>query len=336
MRASMVLNCQRTLTPRMLRASVQALTSTDKVFWFRGLEVRDYYSEAMTLLVAPIVLILYRLLVSRRLSLSRTAGRRRTVNVVLLYIYVFALLQITLSKAAMLFFAVLAAFLVVIWSRAIGQLLKTDRVRLLAPAGALLIALLPIYQVGEPLLVRTGLIRTSVPPAAPAASGASGAPAASAPPAAPKPMKAPMPTPDATTPLVSASTEEMSTLVRAQQSSALRADLTWMGRGLGATLSSGFRRDTDGYGFEQNYLNLLHKFGVFAVLVFLAYALMAARILDGLRRHRTRIFSLASLGFFLGLLMGYGNPILMSPVLVAFQCIALYWLRPAADQSNAA
>ncbi len=124
-----------------------------------------------------------------------------------------------------------------------------------------------------------------------------------------------------------------STEIRRNASAAITEDLHLFGKGLGAGLTSGYQRDPSGYGFEQNYLNLVHKFGVFSVLIFLAYGYIAYRIVGALKRPRTRCFGFASMAFFVGLIMGYGNPILMSPVMVTLQCAILYWLRPDEEGS---
>jgi hypothetical protein len=107
-------------------------------------------------------------------------------------------------------------------------------------------------------------------------------------------------------------------------------DLHPLGRGLGAPLK-GYKRDPMGYGFEQNYLNLLHKFGVFALVIFAAYALACVRIALAAGAFRTRHFAFASAAFLAGLIMGLGNPTLMSPIMVTLHGMVLYWLRPDAS-----
>jgi hypothetical protein len=116
--------------------------------------------------------------------------------------------------------------------------------------------------------------------------------------------------------------------VRRVQSVAIAEDLSVFGKGLGAGLTGGYSRDARGYGFEQNYLNLVHKFGVFAALIFLAYGYTAWLVFQATPRSRTRMLAFASAPFFVGLVMGYGNPTLMSPVMVTMHCVVLYWLRP--------
>jgi hypothetical protein len=114
--------------------------------------------------------------------------------------------------------------------------------------------------------------------------------------------------------------------VRREMIVAFLHDLHPLGRGLGAPLK-GNTRDPMGYGFEQNYLNLAHKFGVLALVIFASYTVALVRIALGLSRFRTRHFAFAAAAFIAGLIMGLGNPTLMSPVMVTLHCMVLYWLR---------
>lgn len=121
--------------------------------------------------------------------------------------------------------------------------------------------------------------------------------------------------------------QQQSRRVRREQAAALLSDLQIFGRGLGAPVR-GNERDPGGYGFEHNYLNLVHKFGIFALVIFAIYATTLARIAFAARRFRSRHCALASAAFAAGLIMGLGNPMLMSPVMVTLHAIVLYWLRP--------
>jgi hypothetical protein len=116
-------------------------------------------------------------------------------------------------------------------------------------------------------------------------------------------------------------------IARREMTIAFLHDLHPLGRGLGAPLK-GNKRDPMGYGFEQNYLNLLHKFGVFALVIFGAYLVACLRIVLAISAFRTRHFAFASAAFLAGLIMGLGNPTLMSPIMVTLHCMVLYWLRP--------
>ncbi|MEP6593493.1 MAG: hypothetical protein ABJC51_07365, partial [Acidobacteriota bacterium] len=120
---------------------------------------------------------------------------------------------------------------------------------------------------------------------------------------------------------------------RRRQAANLVADLRFSGRGLGAPVRSNLR-DPGSYGFEHNYLNLLHKFGVFALVIFGVYVVTLARMVLAARRFRTRHLALASTALAAGLIMGFGNPMLMSPIMVTLHCIVLYWLRPPAGLAS--
>ncbi len=123
--------------------------------------------------------------------------------------------------------------------------------------------------------------------------------------------------------------------LRREQAAAIIADLHLLGRGLGAPVR-GDRRDPGSYGFEHNYLNLLHKFGVFALVIFSVYAVTLARMVRLASGFRTRHRVLASTALVSGLIMGFGNPMLMSPVTVTLHAIVLYWLRPPQVRNGAA
>lgn len=121
--------------------------------------------------------------------------------------------------------------------------------------------------------------------------------------------------------------QEQSKTLRREQAAVILADLQISGKGLGAAVR-GNKRDPNGYGFEHNYLNLMHKFGIFALVIFAVYATTLARMAFAARRFHTRHLALASAAFAAGLIMGFGNPMLMSPVVVTLHVIVLYWLRP--------
>ncbi len=123
--------------------------------------------------------------------------------------------------------------------------------------------------------------------------------------------------------------------IRREQAAAIIADFQPLGRGLGAPVR-GDRRDPGSYGFEHNYLNLLHKFGIFALVIFAVYAVTLARMVRLAAGFRTRHLVLASTALVSGLIMGFGNPMLMSPVTVTLHAIVLYWLRPLEIRNGAA
>ena len=121
---------------------------------------------------------------------------------------------------------------------------------------------------------------------------------------------------------------EQSRTVRRVLNAAIVHDLTLSGKGLGAPLAAGNTREPEGYGFEQSYLNVIHKFGLFALPIFAAYALIAWRIVSAARSQRLRIFGWAASAVFGAWILAAGNPTLMGPISVSLQAVVLYLLRP--------
>lgn len=117
--------------------------------------------------------------------------------------------------------------------------------------------------------------------------------------------------------------------IRSEQTDALLGDLELLGKGLGASISTGYKRDSRGYGFEQNYLNLVHKFGIFSFFIFFAYAVQLTWYVRIWNSFKQQLFAVAGFASLItGLIMGWGNPVLMSPIFVTIQCVSWYCLRP--------
>lgn len=115
--------------------------------------------------------------------------------------------------------------------------------------------------------------------------------------------------------------------VRQEQFTELISDFSLLGRGLGAGLSnSSYLRDPNfAYSFELTYINLLHKFGVFAVLVFASFALT---IISGVgllfsSRFDRKIAGAVSVTLMLYLIISIGNPIMFSPICVISHMLAI-------------
>lgn len=122
------------------------------------------------------------------------------------------------------------------------------------------------------------------------------------------------------------SLEEKSNAIKSEEYRYLVAELSFFGNGLGSSLISGYVVSTESYGFELTYVNIVHKLGVFSIFLFLSYVetLIVASI-----RIVKRMYVFES--FFVIGLMGYlvvgaGNPILLSPSAVVLHCIAMYIL----------
>lgn len=118
--------------------------------------------------------------------------------------------------------------------------------------------------------------------------------------------------------------EHASNVARFEQSEALRSEFTIFGAGLGAGLKSQYTRDALGYGFEQSYENVLHKFGVFSLIIFAAYVYSLLAGLRCFNREASLLSVTALAAAFAFLIPSAGNPMLYATMHVAMHCIALY------------
>lgn len=132
-----------------------------------------------------------------------------------------------------------------------------------------------------------------------------------------------------------ASGQMQANAIRYEQMNYLIDDLTFLGKGLGAGLSTGYERDGMGYGFELVYLNLIHKVGIFSILIFYSYCLTLYRAIKNLYRGYNMRYSATALGAMCFLFPSVGNSYLLSPVAVVLHCVALYLLRETDPQKNA-
>lgn len=122
------------------------------------------------------------------------------------------------------------------------------------------------------------------------------------------------------------SSEEESNSIRSDQANYLIDDFSTFGRGLGSSLASGYVRDDSGYGFELNYLNLIHKFGIFSLTIFMSYFFTVGFALYRIWRRKFLFESYISLGLMGFLVVGAGNPILLSSTSVILHTFAIYIL----------
>jgi hypothetical protein len=123
------------------------------------------------------------------------------------------------------------------------------------------------------------------------------------------------------------SDEELSNSLRGEQFKYLVDEFSFLGSGLGSALKSGYARDdVSFYGFELNYLNIVHKLGVASLPLFVSYIgtvfLSLYRIFKGYRLFES-YFALGLMGY---LIQGVGNPILLSPVTVLMHCCSIHVL----------
>jgi hypothetical protein len=123
------------------------------------------------------------------------------------------------------------------------------------------------------------------------------------------------------------SDEELSNVLRGEQFKYLVNEFSFLGSGLGSALKSGYARDdVSFYGFELNYLNIVHKLGIASLPLFGSYIgivfLSLYRIFKGYRLFES-YFALGLMGY---LIQGIGNPILLSPVTVVMHCCSIHIL----------
>ncbi|MDP1614955.1 MAG: hypothetical protein Q8L68_04085, partial [Methylococcales bacterium] len=122
------------------------------------------------------------------------------------------------------------------------------------------------------------------------------------------------------------SSEETSNYLRNEQAQYIMDEFTFFGAGLGSSLNSGYVRDDSGYGFELNYLNLIHKLGIFALPIFFSYIATVAVSLYRIRHRSNLLESYFAFGLMGFLIPGIGNPVLLSSTSVLLHSFAIYVL----------
>lgn len=134
------------------------------------------------------------------------------------------------------------------------------------------------------------------------------------------------------------SNRESSNSVRTEQFSYLMSELHFLGAGLGTELTSGYKRDDTGYGFELTLVNVLQKMGVFSLLYFVITLLVVLKSAFGVILNAANQAALiAFLCITACLVSGAFNPLLFSPFSVILQLIAIYLMftpNPGIKQSD--
>lgn len=114
---------------------------------------------------------------------------------------------------------------------------------------------------------------------------------------------------------------------RYDQLSYLINDCTLIGKGLGAVVPGIVRSEEGPYGFELTYINLVHKFGIVSIVLFINWLYMFIVLFRFIvKRKQTfyAVIALASLGY---MFPSIGNPLLMHPSMVMLNCMSLYFIR---------
>ena len=121
------------------------------------------------------------------------------------------------------------------------------------------------------------------------------------------------------------SSSEPGNATRSEQYDFIVADLTWWGNGLGSSVA-GYNVGGRTYGLELSYFNIMHKLGVFTIFIFVSYFLTIfvaiSRMLKGVFVFEA-VFVIGLMGY---LVVGIGNPLLLSSLTVMLHCIAMYIL----------
>ena len=127
--------------------------------------------------------------------------------------------------------------------------------------------------------------------------------------------------------------EDASNSTRYDQLVYLLDDCSWIGKGVGAVVPGIVRSEDGPYGFELTYINLVHKFGIFSLILFVNWAYMFVVLIKMIlrRQHRLNaIIALSALGY---LFPSIGNPMLMHPSLVVLNCLSLYYMKILREQT---
>ena len=125
--------------------------------------------------------------------------------------------------------------------------------------------------------------------------------------------------------------------IRYEQFHYLIEDLDFFGRGLGATIPGYARSEDQPYGFELTYVNLIHKFGFFGVLLGIFYFYIFFEFARNLRKRHTAIISAYGLGMIAFIFPSIGNPMLLSlqNVIALAMCIRLLSIIFAINRKDA-
>lgn len=122
--------------------------------------------------------------------------------------------------------------------------------------------------------------------------------------------------------------DDIANVERYVQLNYLLQDLKFFGSGLGSIIPGFMRNDEKPYGFELTYLNIIHKFGVISIILFLIYVYTMFKILIEFKNNVIqKKYIYVSLGLMCFLFPSIGNPILFSPQSVIMHILALYLLR---------
>lgn len=125
------------------------------------------------------------------------------------------------------------------------------------------------------------------------------------------------------------SSNDIANIARYTQLDYILDDLTFWGNGLGSIVPGFISNRESPYGYELIYFNIIHKFGIFSIILFLNWIYMFIYLFKQCWNKNNiinNVIMLSSLGY---LFTSIGNPIVFHPSLVMLNAISLYYIKIA-------
>ncbi len=123
------------------------------------------------------------------------------------------------------------------------------------------------------------------------------------------------------------STEDIANIARYTQLDYIIDDITFWGNGLGSIVPGFISNRESPYGYELIYFNIIHKFGIFSIILFFNWIYMFIYLFRKCWNNKNtvnNVIMLSSLGY---LFTSIGNPIVFHPSLVMLNAITLYHIK---------
>ncbi|MFQ6757715.1 hypothetical protein MWR57_03770 [Desulfovibrionaceae bacterium CB1MN] len=257
------------------------------VSYFAQLSTRSYFSESVVLLIVPICLVLSGLFSQQS---WRNTEARNVLRVLYLYTLSFLLLVPMQSKAlSVAFLLILVCFAVAIY-RALPRM---NAQQVVMASCSILIPFVATAWLTSYLVLNA--YSTSVVATDPTSK--------------------------------SFSVKVLLSDSRIEQTHKLYNEFSIFGSGSGAVLRSGYARDSAGYGFESSYANIIHKFGIFALPLFLGDLAILAWIVVSFNSLIWRPYAAVSLAVVGVDFIAIGNPVYTGPIAIMLKTIIFYWMR---------
>jgi len=121
--------------------------------------------------------------------------------------------------------------------------------------------------------------------------------------------------------------DDTSNEIRYLQLSYIINDISFWGKGLGAIIPNYSRDINAEYGFELSYVNIIHKFGILSLILFISWGYIFYKSTKNIYQRINLLNSLYALGSMGYLFPSIGNPLVMHPACVILNCISIYLLR---------